>query len=230
MLKKAQGLYALKGKTLIADREYIGTEWFEVLTQAGIDFIVRLKKGIYRQYVDQAKGHSYSKLMRKAKKGKRPVGKQIDLEGITLTFVVVTNRQAQDKEELLYLLSSLCKAFTISETYRKRWLTECLFKHMKSNGFHLEELGFKDENKIRLLLSILVFCYCLAIHEGLKYDKYVRCNHYKNGSVYRQVSVFRNGLDWLAAISRDIVTFLDYLSKEIVAPKNRYRSPNAIFV
>jgi hypothetical protein len=230
LLKKAQGLYALKGKTLIADREYIGTAWFEVLTQAGIDFIVRLKKGLYRQYVDQAKGHSYSKLMRKAKKGKRPVGKQIDLEGMTLTFVVVANRQAQAKEELLYLLSSLSQAFTISETYRKRWLTECLFKHMKSNGFHLEELGFKDENKIRLLLSILVFCYCLAIHEGLKHDKDLRHNRYKNGTVYRQVSVFRNGLDHLAVISTDIVTFLDYLFKEMIAPKKRYRSSNAIFV
>lgn len=230
LLKKAQGLYALKGKTLIADREYIGTEWFEALARAGIDFIVRLKKGIYRHYVDQAKGHSYSKLRRKAKKGKRPVGKPIELEGMPLTFVVLPNRQAQAKEELLYLLSSLCQPFTISETYSKRWLTECLFKHMKSNGFHLEELGFKDENKIRLLLSILVFCYCLAIHEGLKYDQQLRRNHYKNGSVYRQVSVFRNGLDWLAVISTDMVTFLDYVYKQIVAPKNRYRSPKAIFV
>ncbi len=73
LLKKAQGLYALKGKTLIADREYIAAEWFKVLTKAGIDFIVRLKKGIYRQDVNQAKGHSYSKLMRKAKKSKRLV-------------------------------------------------------------------------------------------------------------------------------------------------------------
>lgn len=201
-----------------------------MLATAGIDFVVRLKKGIYRQYVDQAKGHSYSKLMRKAKKGKRPLGKQINLEGMNLTFVVVANRQANAKEELLYLLSSLSQVFTISEAYGKRWLTECLFKHMKSNGFHLEELGFKDENKIRLLLSILVFCYCLAIHEGLKYDKVLRRNHYKNGSVYRQVSVFRNGLDHLAAISTDIVTFLDYLCKEILAPKKRYRSPKAIFV
>lgn len=230
LLKKAQGLYALKGKTLIADREYIGTEWFEVLSTAGIDFIVRLKKGIYRQYVDQAKGHSYSKLVRKAKKGKRPLGKPINLEGMSLTFVVVATRQVNAKEELLYLLSSLCQPFTISEAYRSRWLTECLFKHMKTNGFHLEELGFKNENKIRLLLSILVFCYCLAIHEGLKYDKQLRRNHYKNGTVYRQVSIFRNGLDWLAAISIDMVTFLDYVYKQIIAPKKRYRSPNAIFV
>jgi hypothetical protein len=230
LLKQAQGLYLLEGKTLIADREYIGKEWFEALSKAGIDFIVRLKRGIYRQYVDQANGHSYTKLVRKAKKGKRSVGKAINLEGMALTFVVLPNKQVNAKEELLYLLSSLSHVFTISEAYRLRWLTECCFKHMKSNGFHLEELGFKDENKIRLLLALVVFCYCLAIHEGLKFDKYVARKHYKDGSLYRQVSVFRNGLDWLAVIVTDIVLFLDYLVKEMIAPKQRYRSPKAIFV
>jgi hypothetical protein len=230
LLKKAQALYALTGKTLIADREYIGKEWFQALAKAGINFVVRVRKGIYREYVDKAKGHSYSKLVRKAKKGKRPIGKPVNIEGLHLTFVVVTNKQVHAKEDVLYLLSWLSQVFTISEAYPRRWLTECLFKHMKTNGFHLEELGFKDEHKIRLLLSIVVFCYCLAIHQGFKYDKGIRRNHYKDGSVYRHVSVFRNGLDWLAAISRDIVVFLDYLIKEFLSAKQKYRSPKAIFV
>lgn len=84
---------------------------------------------------------------------------------------------------------------------------------MKTNGFHLEDLGFKDENKIRLLLAVVVFCYCLAIHQGLKYDKAIRGNHYKDGTIYRQVSIFRNGLDWLAAVTTQIALFLDYLIK-----------------
>lgn len=230
LLKKAQGLYVLKGKTLIADREYIGKEWFAALSKAGIGFVIRLKKGIYRQEVDKASGHSYSKLVRKAKKGKRPIGKPIDLEGMALTFVVVTNRRPTASEEMVYLLSSLEHAFIISEAYRFRWLTECLFKHMKTNGFHLEELGFKEQNKTRLLLSVVVFCYCLAIHEGIKYDKTIRRNHYQDGTIYRQVSIFRNGLDWLAAVTTQIALFLDYLIKEFMLPKQRYISPKAIFV
>ena len=174
LLQKAPGLYHLSGKVLGADREYIGPEWFKALQEAGLHGVVRLRKNLYRQAIDQSAGWRYSKLEKKAKSRPRPVSKKIELEGMALTFVVLKNRQAQAKEKLLYLLSNLESAPAISQAYALRWLIEYCFKHMKTNGFNIEDLSFKDKDKIRLLLAVVIVAYCWSIHQGLKFDKTVK--------------------------------------------------------
>ena len=49
----------LKGMVLLGDREYVGIEWFRALkSERGIDFVVRLKKGIYHDQVNERLGRS----------------------------------------------------------------------------------------------------------------------------------------------------------------------------
>lgn len=230
LLQKAQGLYHLSGKVLVADREYIGPEWFKALQEAGLHWVVRLRKNLYRAAIDQAPGGRYSKLVKKAKSRKRAVSKKIKLEGLDLTFVVIANRQAQAKEELLYLLSSLEDALVISQAYRLRWLIEYCFKHMKSNGFDVEDLSFTDKDKIRLLWSALIVAYCWSIHQGLKFDQTVKRKKYANQTTARAVSVFRNGLDHLSSQIYQLAFFLDFIFKEMACSKVSYRSKKAIFV
>lgn len=230
LLKKAQGLYHLSGKVLVADREYIGPEWFKALQQAGLSWVVRLRKNLYRQAIDQAPGWRYSKLEQKAKSRQRAVSKKIELEGMSLTFVVIKNQQANAQEKLLYLLSNLENALLISQAYKLRWLIEYCFKHMKSNGFDVEELSFKDKDKIRLLLAVVMVAYCLSIHQGLKFDKTVKRKKYVNQTTARTVSVFRNGLDQLSSQIYQLALFLDFISRERACLKVRYRSKKSIFV
>lgn len=45
--------YNLSGMTLLADREYVGEEWFKYLVDKGLHFVIRLKKNIYKKYVDE---------------------------------------------------------------------------------------------------------------------------------------------------------------------------------
>lgn len=230
LLQKAQGLYQLSGKVLVADREYIGPEWFKALQQAGLHWVVRLRQNLYRQAVDQAPGWRYSKLRQKAKSRQRPVSKRIQLEGLPVTFVVLRNRQPQAKEALLYLLSDLENAPAISHAYQLRWLIEYCFKHMKSNGFDLEDLSFRDKDKIRLLLAVVVVAYCLSIHQGLKFDKTVKRKKYPNQTTARAVSVFRNGLDHLSSHVYQLVLFLDFICRERTGLKVIYRSKKSVFV
>ena len=77
LMDKVLNLYKLSGKVLIADREYIGTTWFAYLVDKEIDFVIRLKKGVYRGWVNQSPGNAYSKLEKQAKKRKHGVGKQV---------------------------------------------------------------------------------------------------------------------------------------------------------
>ena len=46
---------------MLADREYIGRDWFSFLREQGIDFVIRLKKGIYREEVDAWTARSSNK-------------------------------------------------------------------------------------------------------------------------------------------------------------------------
>lgn len=62
-------LIDLQGKLLITDREFIGREWFAFLVEFKLNFIVRLKKGVYRDLFEISR-NSYSNLEKKyLKKG-----------------------------------------------------------------------------------------------------------------------------------------------------------------
>jgi len=56
VVKKALKQFDLSQMTLLADREYIGHEWFKFLISHQIDFIIRLKYKTYQADFDQAKG------------------------------------------------------------------------------------------------------------------------------------------------------------------------------
>lgn len=220
--------YQLAGKTLIADREYVGTCWFAHLVKHKLDFIVRLKKNTYRKYVNQSSGDAYSKMEKKALKRKHGVSKFIEIEGNRYLLVIVKNRQPNSEEPLLYLLSTLDKKHVISQAYSLRWLIEVCFYHLKSNGFQLESMGVKQGERLRLMMAIAVFAYIIAVVHGLKTWKQVKKKTHKDYGEFPEVSLFRKGIDELAIYVREIVLFLEYLLKEIMNGQKRYRSHKAI--
>ncbi|MBA2760721.1 MAG: transposase [Segetibacter sp.] len=132
IIRKAMKYYNLKSKILLADREYIGEEWFCFLQANSIDFVIRLRKKNYKQAVDAAVGKSYTALEKKtlrSRKGGKAVGKTIFLQGQRFTFVMVKNPKAEAEEALIYLLSSLEEApACIAARYPIRWQIEtCRF-------------------------------------------------------------------------------------------------------
>ncbi len=64
-LKAAMACYDLKNMTLIADREYIGYEWFSWLNQQKIRFVIRVKEGIYHEEVNGQRGLTWKQLKAK---------------------------------------------------------------------------------------------------------------------------------------------------------------------
>ncbi|MBK8567357.1 MAG: transposase [Saprospiraceae bacterium] len=51
----------------------------------------------------------------------------------------------------------MADAAKISEAYRKRWGIEDFFLHCKTNGFNMEDLNFKNLEKVQLLMALAVF-------------------------------------------------------------------------
>jgi len=122
VIKKALSLYDLQGMILLADREYIGEEWFKYLKDSKIEFVIRLKKGVYKDYIDsQRQGNDknykhqkwrYIGMQREAEKKRYKncgVSKQVTILGESYTFVIFKNPKKDAEEPLVYFLSTLPK-------------------------------------------------------------------------------------------------------------------------
>lgn len=235
LLKKAMKHFNLENKTLIADREYIGIKWIKFLQANQIDFLIRLRHKTYKAAIDQAQGKSYEALKGKVLRSKKPtkaLGKHFEMEGLKLFFVVAKSPKAKPKEPLIFLITNLQdrRPAQVATIYLIRWKIEHCFKHMKSNGFQLEALNLKGKSRTKLLMAIAVFAYALSIHEGLKTYRKVPIKTYPDGSSAKAESIFRVGINKIAAIARSLEAFLNYLCAQIQEQNQKYRSPNAIFV
>lgn len=235
LLKRAIRYFNLSGKTLIADREYIGVEWFKLLINSTIDFAIRTKKNTYVEAVNQAYGKTYQQMIDKVLRSKiadKAISKVIELDGVKLLFVVVKNPKNDPKEPVIFLLSSQLHkpAKSVAMIYCKRYKIEHCFKHLKSNGFNLEQINLRTPARCRLLMAITVFAYVLSIHEGLKDYKKVSMKIYAEGQIEKSVSIFRNGIDQLMVYCTGLERFCQYLIDELVHKLPRYKSPFSINV
>lgn len=215
LFEKALKYFDLSGKTLLADREYIGIEWFNYLKGKGIEFTIRSKKGNYVEAINQSEGRTYQEMIDKVLRSKLPnkaVGKIIELDGAELHFVVMKNPKKDPKNPVIFLLSTHIdkSASAIGFSYSIRYKIEHCFKHLKSNGFCLEQVNLRTMTRNRLLLAVTVFAYVLSINEGLKDYKKIKMNGCKNKQEKR-ISVFRNGIDKVVGFCGNTERFYAYI-------------------
>jgi len=226
--------FNLQGKTLIADREYIGVEWFKYLSDSGLNFVIRLKKNIYHPAINQAKGKTVAELIQKVKRSKiahKSVQKSFELDGVKLTFTVSKNPDKNAKEEIIFLISNRKdSAITIALIYKIRWKIEHCFKQLKSNGFNLEAMNVKGKARQNLMMAIVVFTYVISVLEGLKKYKKIAVKKYADGTVSKAISVFRNGLDKIVILTSSLALFFKYILSQFQKAEKNYFSANLLNV
>jgi hypothetical protein len=207
LLRLAQKLFKLRGKILLADREYIGTEWFKSLHQVALDFVIRLRAKNFQQQLE-LKGRAVSQMENKAK-GKLGslVWKKFELDAYTYYYVLKAYKTQKGKIDYLRLITTLTPALA-AESYAYRYRIESMFKHLKSNGFDLESLHVKQAYKVNMMMATLVLAYTLSVVEGLKKYKR-RMGLKKHGSP--EMSVFRFGLDLWQNNLRSFTVFIHKL-------------------
>lgn len=214
-MKRVFRSFDLKGKVLIADREYIGIDWFKFMIVNDLRFVIRLKKNIYHKAINASMGKTVSEMLQKVKRSKIPhksLKKAFYLDGMKVFFVISKNPNKNAKEEIIFLITNMPdEAAKIAFIYKIRWKIEHCFKQLKSNGFNLEAMNVKGKAKQNLLLSIVVFTYVLSVLEGLKDYKTVSLKNYKNGTTAKSISVFRYGLEKLTIITHSLELFFNYI-------------------
>lgn len=219
MFEKALSLFDLRGMTLLADREYIGKEWFRFLKANKIHFVIRMRMGDYEEDVNGVKGLKYYKMYEKCGTKDLFVKKRVWFDGQAYTIVMMPNPKYDAQEPVLIFLTTLSNATKAAKLYAKRWKIECLFKHLKMNGYNLEDLNLKDAGKNLLMLAIVTASYILAILEGWQRRDKIPNNRYVDGSEWPETSIFRVGLSFLTQKCFKFVEFLKYVFKAL-SPKN----------
>jgi hypothetical protein len=187
-LEKSQVFCSLNSLTLIADREFIGDKWFGCFGSLCLNFIIRIRKNQYKSNTQK----DYKLLEKQAlKKGR--VSTLVEIDGAKFRLWMIRNKSAD--EPLIYILTNLLSKREAPDLYRLRWKIESLFKHLKTNGYNLEDLRMKDLEKIRLLMAVVILAFIVSVLTAIKERKKrkVSKKRYKNNICFDAISVFKQG-------------------------------------
>jgi hypothetical protein len=225
-MKKALRYYDLSGKILLADREFIGTLWFIFLDEKGINFIIRLRKKIYKNKVNELNIDSelYEKNIKKAlKKGYAQATIRLDNQVFRIEFWKNKHIEEAKTDPIIFLITNILDKNRVGKKYQQRWKVEHCFKQLKSNGFDIEDMGFKKIHKIQFLIAIVIVLYILAVCKGVICDRKnklkSKTKRYKSGLTARTVSIFRQGLFKLKATITNLIQMSKFL-KALTPKKN----------
>jgi hypothetical protein len=187
-----------KIKTIIGDREFIGSTWFKYLKDNSIGIIIRLKDNQYAKRYD--KRSKVSNIIKgNTRKGSQCNGKQYWIDNIQVYIHGFKYRNTKGNLENL-IVASFDRNIKVSEEYSNRWFIESMFKNFKTNGFNMEDTHVTDLNRLETLFGLLTLGYICAINAG----KILMCEKpelFKISSNGRpKISIFRAGLDDLMNI------------------------------
>jgi transposase len=143
----------------------------------------------------------------------------MNLGNTTYTFVMIKNPKHDPKEPYIYFISDMKDARAIANHYLKRWKIECCFKHLKSNGFNIEDINLKIDDKIELMMGVLAIVYIIAVREGLLSHKLkpIPLKKYNNGKIYLSISIFRMGLAIIQTLFTKINKLIEHIENQLKA-------------
>ena len=181
-------------RIVVADREFIGKEWFTWLQTQNIPFAIRVKENMVssggkeiplRKLFANLHIHQQTILC----KPRRVYDLPVYLSAIRLKdgfLIIASNAQGQ----------------AALDAYKKRWGIEVLFANLKSRGFDLEETHLVHEERIEKLIALLALAMSWAhiVGEWLALTKPIKIKNHGR----RAKSLFRYGLDHLQYVLLNI--------------------------
>lgn len=191
---------------LMADREFIGSEWLGYLNARGIHYHIRIRENlrVYRHGQETRAYWLFNDLK---------LGESKHLDGIYYVngqACYLSGPKIKDKEGSpeLQILVSYCNAEEAFEMYKLRWQVEAMFKGMKLSGFDIEGSHERDHSRMSNLFAIIMIAHVWSYLVGSYINENIKpitvLKHKR-----RAVSLFKYGLD--------------YIFQSLVNHTNRYR-------
>jgi hypothetical protein len=172
---------------LLADREFIGKDWFAFLARRRLDPCIRLPAtATVGRY-----GLPVWACFKKLQPGEVRIWyRPLVISGVALRVSATRNAAG----ETLYL-AHRGRATTNLRRYAQRWQAENLHSALKTRGFNLEDTGLTRAERVSTLLTTVSVAFIWACLTGEFLAAKMPLQRKKHG--HRAVSVFRLGLDHL---------------------------------
>jgi hypothetical protein len=181
---------------LLADREFIGREWFRYLRSKKLDFSIRVRENLLvtgpnkqqmlarRLFAGVANGHST--ILRNAR--------------LICGCRLYLSARRNERGELLIVVSPGYAHYAI-EQYRTRWQIETLFGALKTRGFDMEATHMKKAERVEKLFALLTIATVWALAVGIWIDQQKPLKRKRHGR--RAQSAFHRGLHWIISVLFD---------------------------
>ena len=181
-------------QAFVADREFIGEEWFRFLIKEKIPFIIRIKKNVLAGGIQAYLRVPVINLWKNRGGSKSIINHPILLWGHLLYTSIYQSKKAK---EPMIVVSNIEYEDAI-EIYKKRWEIETLFGCLKTRGFRMEDTHITDPKRIEKLLFVLAIAFCWSYKAGIIKNKDSPISIKSHGR--KSKSLFRIGLDYIRSI------------------------------
>ena len=179
---------------LVADREFIGRDWFAFLLKQPVDFVIRLR-GNTSLTLDDGRPRYGTTFNERMPRGPTRYYPQTTLyNGLTLNLVC----HRPVRGERILLLTNRTDLQQVLALYGQRWAIETTFACLKSRGFNLEDTHLTQPQRVHLRLGLLAWTLLWALLVGQQWHQRKPIPIKKHGR--KAISLFRTGLDQLTQI------------------------------
>ncbi len=177
----------------MADREFIGGDWFEELVRCKIPFHIRIRGNMKVQ----VPGKGYKKvfwLFNRLKVNQSLNYKGLVYIGENLVYLSGTKTYIKsEKRNDILIIASFNKQDQAFLNYKERWQIETMFRAMKTSGFNLEDTHLKDLERISKLIALIAVAFVWVYRIGI--DKHLNIKKLKIKKHGRRAfSFFKYGL------------------------------------
>lgn len=160
VLRLLKALPASRWKGLVADREFVGREWFQFLGRKGIRRAIRIRKNTV---LDELRADEWFGDIQTG--AFRCIAERAYVFGEVMR-VVATRSPDGD----LVILATDFGVWETWQLYRQRWSVECTFSSLKSRGFDLERTGITDPQRLERLFGLLILAWVSCLRVGIWLD------------------------------------------------------------
>lgn len=187
-------------KCLVADREFVGNEWFKWLNDSAIQYHIRIRgnfwvedprtgRKIRAQHIFANLKHGEERILYRTHRVYRVCGELCYLAG-----AVIKDKTGKHEPQILV---SFCRPEEALADYKERWTIETMFKGLKSSVFNIEDTHMIQINRIEQLFGIVIIAYTWAYLVGIAANLKVKAIRTLNNG-RRAIGLVKYGLNFIA--------------------------------
>ncbi|MFC6803714.1 IS4 family transposase [Deinococcus caeni] len=210
VLKLLRALPAKRWLGLVADREFIGAEWFRFLRRQGIKRAIRIR---HSDMLDDMSGKEWFEHVQHGHF--HEISEKVFVFG-ELMRVVATRSPTGD----LVIIATDFNARKTWKLYKQRWSIECTFSSFKTRGFDLERTGITEKSRLQRLFGLVTLAWMFCLQLGVWLGQTHPIPVLKHGR--RAVSLVRHGAQHLVDALRwkpeRCRAFLELLTRPFCPP------------